>query len=117
MVNFEQLPCESFPREVRDNAANELVTEKKPEKRAYWLPFVERQFGRAAVLVFFVGVLNLLTPTPAEAAPMLDVGGKILCIMLNIAAMAALEQAQLFRTMKMFIESLFAPLTVRTTHP
>jgi len=26
MVNFEQLPCESFPREVRDNAANELVT-------------------------------------------------------------------------------------------
>ncbi len=52
-------------------AANELATEKKEEKRRFWSPFVEHARA-AAVLVAVASVTNFVTPTPAEAAPILD---------------------------------------------
>lgn len=49
-------------------AANELVTEKKEEKRKYWLPFVET--ARAAtVIATIAGVASFMSPSPAEAHP------------------------------------------------
>jgi hypothetical protein len=51
-------------------AANELVTEKKEEKRAYWRPFAEQARAitiTTAMAVCILTVSALLTPTPAEA--------------------------------------------------
>jgi hypothetical protein len=65
-------------------AANELVTEKDEAKRNFYRPFVEH--ARAAAIagtLTIACVLNLLTPTPAEAAPTLKVSTPTLCIMLN----------------------------------
>ena len=53
-------------------AANELVTEKKEEKRRFWSPFVEH--ARAATFAFAITstcVTSFVSPTPAEAAPVL----------------------------------------------
>lgn len=63
-------------------AANELVTEKKEEKRAYWRPFVEH--ARAAAIALAMTILSVtgfLTPTPAEAAPVLQSQTGTICIM------------------------------------
>lgn len=50
-------------------AANELATEKKEEKQAFWLQFVKTAQHAAAAAVF-VGVTSLVTPSPVEAAPL-----------------------------------------------
>ena len=61
-------------------AANELVTEKKAEKRAYWQPIA--QAGRAAVaaMSFFI-VINTLAPPPTQASASLETpkGRSVLC--------------------------------------
>jgi hypothetical protein len=59
-------------------AASELVTEKKPERRAILLPFVR---GIASVVLAIV-IFNV-TPTPSQAAPMLDKSLITLYIMSN----------------------------------
>jgi plasmid maintenance system antidote protein VapI len=66
-------------------AASELVTERKEEKRAFWLPFVKNaQLGRIAGLTLILAtVTNLMTPSPAEAAPLQAFATGILCIMLS----------------------------------
>lgn len=66
-------------------AASELATERKEEKRAFWLPFVTNQeMPRIAKLVLILAlVTNFVTPTPAEAAPRLETTVHTLCIMLN----------------------------------
>jgi hypothetical protein len=46
-------------------AASELITEKKPERRAIFAPFVHRA---ASVLIGAFVILNM-SPTPANAAP------------------------------------------------
>lgn len=75
-------------------AANELVTEKKEEKRNFWAPFVET--ARAAVAVLTIAtVVNLSTATPAQAAPTLESKVRTVCIMSTIAAItAAIEVAR-----------------------
>ena len=46
-------------------AASELITEKKTERRAIFLPFV----GRAASVLIGALVIFNMSPTPANAAP------------------------------------------------
>ena len=46
-------------------AASELITEKKPERRAIFTPFVSRA---ASVLIGALVILNM-SPTPANATP------------------------------------------------
>ncbi|MCL2875458.1 MAG: hypothetical protein FWF12_04010 [Betaproteobacteria bacterium] len=49
-------------------SANELVTERKPEKRAFWM-----QHARAASIALACAVVtNFVTPYPAEAAEKAD---------------------------------------------
>lgn len=48
-------------------AANELVTEKDEEKRAFWFPFV--QIVRIVLAATALGIVtNFVTPTPATAS-------------------------------------------------
>lgn len=51
--------------EIMVIAASELITEKKPERRAIFAPFVARA---ASVLIGACVILNM-TPTPANAEP------------------------------------------------
>lgn len=52
-------------------AANELVTEKKEEKRRFWAPFVEHaRAATFALAVTSVCAANFVSTTPAEAAPL-----------------------------------------------
>ena len=51
--------------EITVIAASELITEKKPERRAIFLPFVNRA---ASVLIGALVIFNM-SPTPANAAP------------------------------------------------
>jgi hypothetical protein len=60
-------------------AASELVTEKKPERRAILLPFV-----RGAMSIVLGAVIFIVTPTPSQATPMLDKSLITLYIMSNI---------------------------------
>jgi plasmid maintenance system antidote protein VapI len=65
-------------------AASELVTERKEEKRAFWLPFVTnaRDMTKAASIALILAtVTNFVTTTPAEAAPVRDSGSIRVCIM------------------------------------
>lgn len=59
-------------------AASELVTEKKPERRAVLLPFVSH-----ALSVIAASVVLLVTPTPSQAAPLLQVTDSTVYIMSN----------------------------------
>lgn len=59
-------------------AASELITEKKPERRAILLPFV-----RNTANAILIGVILNMTPTPAEAATMLQANDLTLYIMSN----------------------------------
>lgn len=64
--------------------ASELATERKEEKRAFWLPFVTntKKMTKAASYALILGfVTNLLTATPAEAAPVKEYGPRhfVLC--------------------------------------
>lgn len=59
-------------------AASELLTEKHPRRRAYW----EKKLERLAACVL-LGVISVVTPTPSEAAPLLQVIDSTLYIMSN----------------------------------
>lgn len=48
-------------------AASELVTEKNPERRAVWLPFVEK-VATSVLLGLYVAVTTLLTHTQESSA-------------------------------------------------
>lgn len=70
-------------------AANELVTERKEEKRRFWFTFVENvRIHQIVLALTIVGVTNFVTPSPAEAAPLLEVATRTLCIMLSLALWA-----------------------------
>ncbi len=65
-------------------AASELATERKEEKRAFWLPFVTNtpDLTRIASYALILTIVtNLMTPTPAEAAQNKDSASQTLCIM------------------------------------
>ena len=49
-------------------AANELVTEKKEEKRAFWSPFVQSAKAASYAAALMI-VTNFVTPSPANAEP------------------------------------------------
>jgi len=61
-------------------AANELATEKKEEKRAFWSPFVQTAKA-ASVALAITGVTFFVTPNEAQAAPLLNQDAKPICIM------------------------------------
>ena len=66
--------------------ASELATERKEDKRAFWLHFVTNapistQAGRFAQNM--KNVTNFVTETPAKASPLLDSAAERLCIMLS----------------------------------
>lgn len=88
-------------------AANQLATETKEQKKAYWRPFVEhaRAASIAAVLAIALA-LNFVTPTPTEAAPMLNSRAVTICIMLSRYAIGMLKQSQLFRAFQSLINAL-----------
>ena len=64
-------------------AASELVTEKKLERRAFWEKKLEALAASVAV-VSIAGVTSIVTPSPAEAAPLQEASGATLYIMSNI---------------------------------
>jgi plasmid maintenance system antidote protein VapI len=70
-------------------AASELATERKEEKRAFWLPFVTnaKDLTRAASYALILGIVtNFVTTTEAEArnsAVSSQYGTKSICIMLS----------------------------------
>lgn len=68
-------------------AASELATETKAEKREFWLSFVNpAKAARVAGMVIFWGIVtNFVTPSPAEAAPILKSTIYDICIMLSLA--------------------------------
>lgn len=64
-------------------AASELATEKKPERREFWLNFGNpAKAGRVAgIALICASVTNFMTPTPAEAAPAQERAVYRICIM------------------------------------
>lgn len=92
-------------------AANELVTEKKDDKRAYWLPFAEHARAACAVLVIS-GVTSFVTPTPAQAAPIANQAPQdfVLCKIRRVR----LKQRKLHRTGNRILKTLASFFTVRT---
>ena len=67
-------------------AASELVTERKEEKRAFWLPFVTnaRDLGKAASYALILGIVtNFVTPNSAEASDRAEASTPTVCIMLS----------------------------------
>lgn len=102
-------------------AANELVTEKKEEKREFWRPFAEHARAASLATILLV-VTSFVTSTPAEAAPVLENATDILCIMLSLWLMSQLEQIELNRLWRQIAKmvecaftSFIAPLKLRTT--
>mgnify|MGYP000859937224 CR=1 FL=1 len=83
-------------------AANELVTEKKEEKKNYWMQFVKS--ANAAIMIVTLGVTNFVTPSPAEAAPLTQTMRQIICIMLNNGR-TALKQRKLLRFLCAFLKN------------
>lgn len=93
-------------------AANELVTEKKEEKRAFWTPFA--QSARAAgIAIAFSLVTNFVTPTPANALPVSNAdSGNLYYVKLRML-IALLKQFKLNRVRNFIergIERFLAPL-------
>jgi len=65
-------------------AASELATERKEEKRAFWLPFVTNQkdLARLASYALILSIVtNFVTPTSAEASPLQGCRAERVCIM------------------------------------
>ena len=58
-------------------AANELATEKKEEKRAFWHPFVEHAKAASIALTLSM-VTTFVTPSPAEASQRVITSGDVL---------------------------------------
>lgn len=91
-------------------AANELATEKKEAKRRFWSPFVEHARAASFALILTIAtVTNFVTPTPAQAAPILETKTPTLCIMLN--RKRKLKQRHLLRRIQFLIESIIANFT------
>lgn len=96
-------------------AANELVTEKKAEKRSFWLPFVET--ARAAVAVLTIAsVVNFTSPTPAQAAPAIEAerGEFVLCKAHKILSS---KKQELFGRLKKLVESVKSFFASRIPKP
>lgn len=93
-------------------AANELVTEKKEEKRRFWSPFVEHAKAASFALGLTIAlVTNFVTPTPANASERgISTPNTLYYVK---SALKYLKQRHLFRSMQMLIKTLFAPLTMR----
>lgn len=55
-------------------AASELATERQEEKRAFWFPFANHSnlAKTAGIALFLAFVTNFVTPTSAEASPVLE---------------------------------------------
>lgn len=68
--------CDLLGVELRSViAASALATERKAEKRAFWLPFVQNPAGMrriAGIALILTFVTNFVTPSPTEAAPALN---------------------------------------------
>jgi len=96
-------------------AANELVTEKKEEKRRFWAPFVEhaRAASFALVVTSACGTF-FVSPTPAEAAPSLTSRSDTICIMLNRQLRRHSKKRQLSRSFKLLLESFFSLFAARS---
>lgn len=64
-------------------AASELATEKKPERREFWLSFGNpaKSARLAGTALFLAIVTNFVTPNSAEAAPIQGFTAQRLCIM------------------------------------
>lgn len=60
-------------------AASDLVTEKNAERRK----ILESCFSKAAGVLLLAGATLIVTPSPAQAAPMLENSANTLYIMLN----------------------------------
>ena len=89
-------------------AANELATEKKEDKRAFWSPFVNH--AKAASIALALSLVTIFaTPYPAEAASNLNSGQDRLCIMSNRKVRRHSEKRQLARAILPFIQ-----LTLKT---
>lgn len=67
--------------EIEVIAASELVTEKKPERRAIWTPFVQGAARHALVVALVVGVTSFVTPSPVQAAQNFNDSVLTFCIM------------------------------------
>jgi len=67
--------------EIEVIAASELVTEKKPERRAIWTPFVQGAARHALVVALVVGVTSFVTPSPVQAAQKSNDSVLTVCIM------------------------------------
>lgn len=63
-------------------AASELVTEKNEQRRASLLPYI-RHAAAITGAVVSAFVINVMTPTPAEAAPAMKEGSETFYIMLS----------------------------------
>lgn len=78
-------------------AANELTTEKKEDKRRFWMNYLDH--AKAACVAGAAGaVITFATPSPAEATPAQETKTEAFLVMLNrlfkrakIAAVAALQ--------------------------
>ena len=93
-------------------AANELVTEKKEEKRRFWSPFVEHARAASFALALTIAlVTNFVTPTPANASERGISSPNTLYYVKS--ALKYLKQRHLFRSMQMFMKTLFSTLTMR----
>lgn len=79
-------------------AASELLTEKKPERRAVLLPFV----GHALSMIL-TAVILIVTPTPSQAAPMLQVTDSTLYIMSNLRRLIAHLKQRILEAFKVCI--------------
>lgn len=93
-------------------AANELVSEKKEEKRRFWSPFVENAKAASFALALTIAlVTNFVTPTQANASERGISTPNTLYYVKSV--IKYLKQRHLFRSMQMFVKTLFSPLTMR----
>ena len=69
-----------------------IEAEKDEKRRQKWREYYKSIGGYAAGLLlgFFALVTLIVTPTPAEAAPILEIVHQTLCIMLSVGAITTL---------------------------
>lgn len=89
-------------------AANELATEKKAEKQAFWRPFAQNAKAASIALVL-TSVTFFVTPTPTEAAQVKDMPIRSICIMLSRRYQRYLKQGHLLRAIGILFEGFFEP--------
>lgn len=93
-------------------APSAIITEKKPERVAYWKKkLVEIERLAACVLV---GVILNMSPTPSQAAQMLQVVDSTVYIMSNLRRWIAHLKQRILKGFKMCIPETFRrPLVLR----